>query len=140
MLYCPYLFWFERILQKDPSTQFLVSQVWHISWRDLYFIHTSKICFLRNSIKNCFNSAMQKTVLYPQEACFSSLSTKCLTATTPEPSNKEHGKPLLLKLQRSPKLAASAKILCHASLRWGLPCRLVYLQNSQEAEPKVVSN
>lgn len=81
MLYCPYLFHFEGALQKDLSVHLCGIQGCHISLSDLDFMHTREICFLSNSIKNCFNSTIQRKhyVFWPQEMCLLPLNTKHFT-------------------------------------------------------------
>ena len=81
MLYCPYLFHFEGALQKDLSVHLCGTQGCHISPSDLDFMCTREICFLSNSIKNCFNSTIQRKhyVFWPQEMCSLPLNTKHFT-------------------------------------------------------------
>lgn len=81
MLYCPYLLLFEGTLQKDLCVHLCGIQGCHISPRNLDFVHTREICFLSNSIKNCFNSMIQRKhyVFLPQEMCSLPLNTKHFT-------------------------------------------------------------
>lgn len=81
MLYCLYLLLFEGTLQKDLCVHLCGIQGCHISPRNLDFVHTREICFLSNSIKNCFNSMIQRKhyVFLPQEMCSLPLNTKHFT-------------------------------------------------------------